>query len=128
MVFVLEVVVLTELNTKGDVITEELNANGLVAPFSGGAVIVAPVDGIPFFAVKRIGDVPVCVEYMVFVVKALLNLATTKILTWLIVLANGLVVVFPRPLVTPFEPNKTPYFFVIGSYEYSGFALGNMEV
>ena len=59
MVFVSEAVVLTELNTKGDVTTGELNANGLVAPFSGGAVIVAPVDGIPFFAVKRIGDVPV---------------------------------------------------------------------
>lgn len=63
-----------------------------------------------------------------FVVNVLLNLATTNILTWDIVLANGLVVVFLRPLVTPFEPNKIPYFFVIGSYEYSGFALGNMDV
>jgi len=128
MVFVSEAVILTELNTKGDVTAVELNENGLLAPFSGGAVIVAPVSGFPFFAVRRIGDAPVCVEYIVFVVNALLNLATTKILTWLIVLANGLVVGFPRPLVTPFEPNKTPYFFVTVSYEYCGFALGNMEV
>ena len=128
MVFVSEAVVLTELNTKGDVNTDEENVNVLFSAFAGLAVVVMPKVGFPFFAVKRIGDVPVCVEYMVFVVKVLLNLATTKILTWDIVLANGLVVRFPRPLVTPFEPNKTPYFFVTGSYEYSGFALGNMEV
>ena len=128
MVFVSEAFMLTELNTKGDVITVELNENGLAAPFSGGAVIVAPVAGTPFFAVKRIGDAPVCVEYIVFVVNALLNLATTKILTSVIVLANGLVVGFPRPLVTPFEPNKTPYFFVTVLYEYCGCACENMEV
>ena len=128
MVFVSEAVMLTELNRKGDVTAVELNENELLAPFSGGAVIVAPVDGIPFLAVKRIGDAPVCVEYIVFVVNALLNLATTKILTSVIVLVNGLVVGFPRPLVTPFEPNKTPYFFVTGSYEYCGCACENMEV
>ena len=127
MVFVLEAVILTELNTKGDVIAVELNENGLLAPFLGGAVIVAPVDGFPFLAVKRIGDAPLWLEYIVFVVNALLNLATTKILTSVIVLANGLVVGFPRPFVTPFEPNKTPYFFVIGSYEYCGCACENME-
>ena len=81
MVFVSEAVILTELNTKGDVTAVELNENELLAPFSGGAVIVAPVAGTPFLAVKRIGDAPVCVEYIVFVVNALLNLATTKILT-----------------------------------------------
>jgi hypothetical protein len=80
-VFVLEAVILTELNRKGDVITVELNENEPVAPFSGGAVIVAPVAGTPFFAVKRIGDSPLWLEYIVFVVNALLNLATTKILT-----------------------------------------------
>jgi hypothetical protein len=130
MVFVLEAVILTELNRKGDVTAEELNTKPL-DPFLGGAVIVAPVGKIPFetpfLAVKRIGDAPVCVEYIVFVVNVLLNLATTKILTWLIVLANGLVVGFPRPLVIPFEPNKTPYFFVTVSYEYCGCACENME-
>ena len=127
MVFVSEAFMLTELNRKGDVTAVELNENGLFAPFSGVAVVVIPKAGFPFFAVKRIGDAPVCVEYIVFVVNVLLNLATTKILTWLIVLANGLVVGFPRPLVTPFEPNKTPYFFVTGSYEYCGCACENME-
>ena len=100
MVFVLEAVILTELNTKGDVTAVELNENELLAPFSGGAVIVAPLVGFPFFAVRRIGDAPLWLEYIVFVVNALLNLATTKILTSVIVLANGLVVGFPRPLVT----------------------------
>ncbi len=127
MVFVLEAVILTELNTKGDVTAVELNENELLAPFSGGAVIVAPVAGTPFFAVNRIGDAPLWLEYIVFVVNALLNLATTKILTCVIVLANGLVVGFPRPLVTLFDPNKTPYFFVTVSYEYCGCACENME-
>lgn len=59
MVFVLEAVVLTELNTKGCVKTDEENVNVLLTAFAGVAVVVMPKNGFPFFAVKRIGDVPV---------------------------------------------------------------------
>jgi hypothetical protein len=58
MVFVLEAVMLTELNTKGLVRTEELNVNVFATPFAGVAVVVIPKAGFPFLAVKRIGDAP----------------------------------------------------------------------